>query len=96
MRGADFTQEELFSYRTLEERIPSSHPIRKLREMVDLLLKSMDEFSVLYSKRGRQSIPPERLSRASLLQILFSIRSERQLVQRIDFNLLYRWCYVPN
>jgi len=92
MRGADFTQEELFSYRTLEERIPSSHPIRKLREVVDLLLKSMDaEFSVLYSKRGRQSIPPERLLRASLLQILFSIRSERQLVQQIDFNLLYRW-----
>lgn len=92
MRGADITQEELFSYRTLEERIPQSHPIRQLRKVVDLLLKSMDaEFSALYAKTGRRSIPPERLLRASLLQVLFTIRSERQLVQQIDFNLLYRW-----
>ena len=92
MRGADITQEELFSYRTLEERIPDNHPIRKLRKVVDLLLKTMDEeFEELYAKRGRDSIPPERLLRASLLQVLYSIRSERQLVQQIDFNLLYRW-----
>jgi transposase len=92
MRGADITQAELFCYRTLEERIPKSHPLRKLREVVDLLLTTMDEdFEGLYARRGRDSIPPERLLRASLLQVLFSIRSERQLVEHIDFNLLYRW-----
>ena len=80
MRGSDITQNELFSYRTLEERIPSAHPIRNLRKVVDLLLRSMDsEFAGLYAKAGRPSIPPERLLRASLLQVLFSIRSERQL-----------------
>lgn len=92
MRGADITQEELFSYRTLEERIPDGHPIRKLRKVVDLLLKSMDEeLEPLYARTGRESIPPERLLRASLLQVLYSIRSERQLVLQIEFNLLYRW-----
>ena len=92
MRGADFTQEELFSYRTLEERIPKDHPLRKLRAVVDLLLKTLDsEFNALYARTGRNSIPPERLLRASLLQVLFSIRSERQLVEHIDYNLLYRW-----
>jgi transposase len=92
MRGADITQSELFSYRTLEERIPSDHPLRKLRGVVDLLLKSMDEeLEALYARTGRQSIPPERLLRASLLQVLFTIRSERQLIQHLDYNLLYRW-----
>jgi transposase len=93
MRGADITQEELFSYRTLEARIPHKHPLRKLRKVVDLLLATTldDEFDALYARRGRDSIPPERLLRASLLQVLFSIRSERQLVEHIDFNLLYRW-----
>ncbi|WP_231890794.1 IS5 family transposase [Methylomonas koyamae] len=92
MRGADITQEQLFSYRTLESRIPKKHPLRKLRKVVDLLLATLnDEFDALYARRGRDSIPPERLLRASLLQVLFSIRSERQLVEHIDFNLLYRW-----
>lgn len=92
MRGADITQEELFSYRTLEERIPADHPLRPLRAVVDILLKTMDaELDALYAGIGRESIPPERLLRASLIQVLFSIRSERQLVQQIDFNLLYRW-----
>jgi len=92
MRGVDYTQNELFSYRTLESRIPTTHPLRKLRSLVDILLTTLDEeFNALYSRRGRTSIPPERLLRASLLQILFSIRSERQLVEHIDFNLLYRW-----
>ena len=92
MRGADITQHELFSYRTLEERIPREHPLRKLRAVVDILLKTMDtELAALYAQTGRESIPPERLLRASLIQVLFSIRSERQLVQQIDFNLLYRW-----
>ena len=67
MRGADITQEELFSYRTLEERIPGSHPIRPLRKVVDLLLRSMEaELSEPYAKTGRSSIPPECLLRASL------------------------------
>lgn len=92
MRGADITQEELFSYRTLEARIPKNHPLRKLRAVVDMLLTTLDgEFDALYARRGRDSIPPERLLRASLLQVLFSIRSERQLVEHIDYNLLYRW-----
>ncbi len=92
MRGIDYTQNELFSYRTLESRIPGDHPLRKLRYLVDILLTTLDEeFDDLYSRRGRASIPSERLLRASLLQILFSIRSERQLIEHIDFNLLYRW-----
>jgi transposase len=92
MRGADITQEALFSYRTLEERIPQEHPLRPLRAVVDILLTTMDaELDALYAKTGRESIPPERLLRASLIQVLFSIRSERQLVQNLEFNLLYRW-----
>lgn len=92
MRGADITQEELFSYRTLEERIPKNHPLRKLRAVVDILLTTMDaDLDALYAKTGRASIPPERLLRASLIQVLFSLRSERQLVQQIEYNLLYRW-----
>lgn len=92
MRSPDVTQSAIFSYRTLEQRIPQTHPLRKLREMVDDILGSMHaEFEVLYSHSGRPSIAPERLLRASLIQTLYSIRSERQLVQHLDFNLLYRW-----
>ena len=92
MRGADITQASMFSYRTLEERIPKQHPLRKLRAIVDGLLASMDaEIDAVYARTGRDSIPPERLLRASLIQILHSIRSERVLVEHIDYNLLYRW-----
>jgi transposase len=92
MRGADITQAALFSYRSLEERIPKAHPLRKLRVVVDAILATMDaELDALYATTGRDSIPPERLLRASLIQTLFSIRSERQLVRHIDYNLLYRW-----
>lgn len=92
MRGADITQAALFSYRSLEERIPKAHPLRKLRVVVDAILTTMDaELDALYATTGRDSIPPERLLRASLIQTLFSIRSERQLVSHIDYNLLYRW-----
>lgn len=92
MRGADITQAAIFSYRTLEQRIPTSHPLRKLRIVVDGVLESMNaEFNAQYAGSGRPSIPPERLLRASLIQTLYSIRSERQLVQHIDDNLLYRW-----
>lgn len=85
MRRADVTQSAIFSYRTLEQRVPpTSHPLRKLRELVDdLLLTLHDDFAALYAKTGRPSIPPERLLRASLIQTLYSIRSERQLVQHI-------------
>lgn len=92
MRGADVTQASLFSYRTLEDRIPTKHPLRKLRLVVDAILATLrEELDELYATTGRHSIPPERLLRASLIQTLFTIRSERQLVQHIDFNLLYRW-----
>ena len=92
MRGADITQAALFSYRTLEERIPQEHPLRKLRLVVDAILSTMDtELNTLYAATGRESIPPERLLRASLIQTLFTIRSERQLVNHIEYNLLYRW-----
>jgi len=88
MRGADITQTALFSDRSLEDRIPKNHTLRNLRVVVDTLLASMDaELDTLYADCGRESIPPERLLRASLIQTLFSIRSERQLVSHIDYNL---------
>ncbi|AQY65665.1 IS5 family transposase [Pseudomonas veronii] len=92
MRGPDLKQNDLFSYTTLEQRIPKDHPLRPLRELVDTILVSMDsDFEVLYSSLGRASIPPERLLRASLLQVIYTVRSERQLVEQLDFNLLFRW-----
>lgn len=82
----------MFSYISLEERVPQAHPLRKLRAVVDALLATMNrEFEAVYARRGRPSVPPEMLLKALLLQILFSIRSERQLVEAIDYNLLYRW-----
>lgn len=92
MRGADVTQSAIFSYRTLEERIPQRHPLRKLRGLVDGILEALHaDFEAMYAGSGRPSIPPERLLRASLIQTLYTIRSERQLVQHIEYNLLYRW-----
>lgn len=92
MRGADVTQSAIFSYRTLEDRIPQEHSLRKLRALVDGILVTLHaEFEVMYAGSGRPSIPPERLLRASLIQTLYTIRSERQLVQHIEYNLLYRW-----
>ena len=82
----------MFSYISLEERVPQTHPLRKLRAVVDALLATMSrEFEAVYARRGRPSVPPEMLLKALLLQILFSIRSERQLVEAINYNLLYRW-----
>ncbi len=82
----------MFSYISLEDRVPAKHPLRKLRAVVDGLLASMTaEFEAVYSRNGRPSVPPEMLLKALLLQILFSIRSERLLVEAIDYNLLYRW-----
>jgi transposase len=92
MRGADVKQGNVFSYLSLEERVPKSHPMRRIREMVDAALGELSpEFEALYSKVGRPSIPPEKLLRALLLQILFTIRSERMLMEQLDYNLLFRW-----
>ena len=92
MRGTDKASGSLFSYVDLEERIPPRHPLRKTRQGVNDALSSLDaEFEVHCTDFGRPSIPPERLIRASLLQILFSVRSERQLMEQMDYNLMFRW-----
>lgn len=92
MRGSDTRSGELFSYVDLEQRVPAKHPLRKIRQLVNDVLASLDaEFAALYSAFGRESIPPERLLRALLLQALFTIRSERQLMEQLDYNLLFRW-----
>lgn len=92
MRGADEMSGSLFSYIDLEARIPARHPLRKIRQVVNAALASLDAaFAALYTDFGRPSIPPERLIRASLIQILFSIRSERQLMEQMQYNLLFRW-----
>jgi transposase len=92
MRGTDKASGSLFSYVDLEERIPLQHPLRKIRQVVNDALASLDaEFDALYTDFGRPSIPPERLIRASILQLLFSVRSERQLMEQMDYNLMFRW-----
>jgi transposase len=93
MRGDDEQlQAGMFSYVALEERIPKSHPLRGIRALVDEVLKGMSkEFDALYAKVGRPSIAPERLLRALLLQAFYSIRSERLLMEQMDYNLLFRW-----
>lgn len=92
MRGSDEATGSLFSYVDLEERVPARHPLRKIRAVVNDALRSLDgDFDRLYAGEGRPSIAPERLIRASLLQILYSIRSERQLMEQMDYNLLLRW-----
>ena len=92
MRGDDEQQGIVFSYINPEDRIPQDHPWRGIRTMVDRSLKDLwAHFEALYARRGRPSIPPERLLRALLLQALYSIRSERQLMEQLDYNLLFRW-----
>ena len=92
MRGNDQQQTAMFSYLTLAQRIPLDHPARQIRVLVDRSLARMDaEFEKLYSATGRPSIAPERLLRATLLMILYSIRSERQLMEQMNYNLLFRW-----
>lgn len=92
MRGTDKVTGSLFSYVDVEERIPARHPLRKIRRIVNEALTSLDgEFDRLYAVEGRPSIAPERLLRASLLQILFSVRSEQQLMEQMHYNLLFRW-----
>jgi transposase len=93
MRGNDEQlQSGMFSYVSLEERIPEGHPLRAVRKAVDQVLGDMSrDFEGLYSHTGRPSIPPERLFRALLLQVFYSVRSERLLMEQLDYNLLFRW-----
>ena len=92
MRGNDQKQTAMFSYLTLAQRIPTDHPARQIRALVDRALERMDaELEKLYSDTGRPSIAPERLLRATLLMVLYSIRSERQLMEQMNYNLLFRW-----
>jgi transposase len=92
MRSPDVQQLGMFAQVSIEERVPEDHPIRPLRELVDKLLKGLDPvFQKRYSAFGRPSIPPERLLRASLLQVIYSVRSERLLMEQLDYNLLFRW-----
>lgn len=92
MRGEDQNQQAMFSYISPEARVPKDHPLRPIRIMVDNALVDLTPlFKEMYSHTGRPSIPPEKLLRALLLQILYSIRSERMLVEQLDYNLLFRW-----
>lgn len=93
MRGNDDQlQDGMFSYVSLEERIPAAHPLRGVRKLADSVLAEMSkDFDGMYAKVGRPSIPPERLFRALLLQVFYSVRSERLLMEQLDYNLLFRW-----
>jgi transposase len=92
MRGRDGRSEELFSYVRLEDRVSADHPLRSIRALADEVLAGLNgRFEALYSRLGRPSIPPEMLLRATLLQAFFSVRSERLLMEQIDYNLLFRW-----
>ncbi len=92
MRGYDEQQDGLYSYISPEQRVPQDHPLRGLRGMVDKALKEMSpQFAALYSRYGRPSIAPEKLLRALLLQVFYSVRSERLLMEQLSYNLLFRW-----
>src|SRR5450759_151919 len=92
MRGNVKEQEEMFSYVSMEKRVPRNHPLRRVRAMTDAALQRMSpEFDAMYACMGRPSIPPERLLRALLLQALYSVRSERRLLEQLQYDLLFRW-----
>jgi len=92
MRGADHQQSRMFSYLSAEERVPKDHPLRAIRAMVDAALRNMGaQFEAIYAKVGRPSIAPEKLLRALLLQVLYTVRSERMLMEQLNYNLLFRW-----
>ena len=92
MRGDDQQQFSVFSYVAPEDRVPADHPLRPIRKAVDEVLHAMSrQFDKLYAETGRPSIPPERLFRALLLQVFYSIRSERMLMEQLNYNLLFRW-----
>jgi transposase len=92
MRGSDQQQSHVFSYISPEQRVRKDHPLRPIRTMVDDILKQLSpQFNKMYAKVGRPSIPPEQLLRAQLLQMLYSVRSERLLMEEMDYNILFRW-----
>jgi transposase len=92
MRGDERAQDGMFSYVSLEQRVPADHPLREVRKLTDAVLGSLSgELDALYAEGGRPSIAPEYILRALLLQVFFSVRSERLLVEQIDYNLLFRW-----
>src|SRR5437016_2904576 len=92
MRGFDSQQSAMFSYSSPEERVPANHPLRPIREMSDRALKGLTrKFNEIYSATGRPSIAPEKLLRALLLQVLYTVRSERLLMEQLEYNLLFRW-----
>ncbi len=92
MRGDDQQQTGMFSYVSLEDRVPRDHPLRAIRMTVDEILRGMaKDFDGMYARTGRPSVPPERLLRSALLQIFYSIRSERMLMEQMQYNLLFRW-----
>ena len=92
MRGTDHEQSFMFSYISAERRVPKDHPLRAIRTMADTALKDLDQqFAAMYAALGRPSIAPERLLRALLLQVLYTVRSERLLMEQLDYNFLFRW-----
>jgi transposase len=92
MRGFDYQQSSAFSYLSAEERVPTNHPLRPIREMIDAALAKLSRvFDHMYSSTGRPSVAPEKLLRALLLQVLYSVRSERMLMEQLRYNLLFRW-----
>jgi transposase len=92
MRGIDYQQGDMFSYLSPEQRVRQDHPLRAVRAMTDEILERMSPlFDAMYAEGGRPSIPPEKLLRAQLLQMLYSVRSERLLMEEIDYSILYRW-----
>jgi len=92
MRGDRPEEDQLFSYVPLEDRVPSNHPLRAIRSFVDPILRDLSPvFDTIYAKTGRPSIPPEQLLRALLIQVLYSVRSERMLCEQLEYNLLFRW-----
>jgi transposase len=92
MRGSDYQQSGMFSYISAERRVPEDHPLRAIRTMVDVALRNMGaQFDAMYAQVGRPSIAPEKLLRALLLQVLYTVRSERMLMEQLNYNLLCRW-----
>src|SRR5437660_9070489 len=92
MRGHDYQQSSMYSYVSPEQQVPADHPLRPIREITDRALKGLSrKFGAMYATTGRPSIAPEKLLRALLLQVLYTVRSERQLMEQLEYNLLFRW-----
>jgi transposase len=92
MRSPDIQQVALYSYISPEQRVPADHPLRPIREMVNAVLRTLSpQFNKIYSIYGRPSIAPERFLRCLLLQVLYTVRSERMMMEQLDYNVLYRW-----